>query len=114
MPAIGNRTVNLFRVDSDATTYIGDTHTVSHTDKVDLRRTLPANGNQPMRTNARFERGFAVQGSSSGVEAPVVVSVAVTVPPGTVAADVETFIGDTLTQAIDTIKSLAVTGDIHL
>lgn len=114
MPAIGNRNVNLFRVDSDATTYIGDKHTVSHVDKVDLRRTLPVNGNQPMRTNARFERGFTVSGNSTGVEAPVVVSVAVTVPPGVAAADVETYIGDTLTQAIGTIKSLAVTGDIHL
>lgn len=114
MPAIGNRNVNLFRVDSDATTYIGDTHTVSHVDKVDLRRTLPANGNQPMRTNARFERGFPVSTGPTGVEAPVVVSIAITVPPGTVAANVEAFIGDTLMQAISTIKSLAVTGDIHL
>lgn len=114
MPSIGNRNVNLFRVDSDATTYIGDNHTVSHVDKVDLRRTLPTNGNQPMRTNARFERGFPVAGNTTGVELPVVVSVAVTVPPGTVAADVDAFIGDTLTQAVSTIKLLAVTGDIHL
>lgn len=114
MPAIGNRNVNLFRVDSDATTYIGDNHTVSHVDKVDLRRTLPSNGNQPLRTNARFERGHAIAGNTTGAEAPVVVSVAVTVPAGVVAADAAAFIGDTLTQAVETVKTLAVTGDIHL
>lgn len=116
MLTIGNRAVNLYTVDKDATTYVGPTHTNSHSDKVDLRRTLPKQPVTPLRTNVRFERGFPVPavGSYPAGERNVLISIAVTVPPGVVTGDVETFITDSLTQAAALAGNLGITGDIHL
>lgn len=115
MPSIGNRTVNLHTVDRDETVYAGATHTVSHVDTVALRRTLPPNSSKPLRTNMRFERGFApVAGSTDLTEKPVTVSVAITAPSGVDLAAVTAYVADTLTQASASAGSLAVTGDIHL
>ncbi|DAD52458.1 TPA_asm: coat protein [ssRNA phage SRR5466727_5] len=110
MSTIGNRTVNLHTVDRDETIYMGALNTLSHKDLVALRRTLSTKPENPLRTNIRFERGFAV----GDTEKSVTVSLAFTVPPGAVAADVTTFVNDTLTQAASIAGSLAVTGDIHL
>lgn len=114
MPTIGTRTVNLFTVDKDSTTYAGPTHTVSHTDLVDLRRQLPATSDKPLRTNMRFERGFPVTIGGVTVEKPITISIAVTVPPGPVPDDVKSFATDTLTQAAAVMAELAISGDIHL
>lgn len=114
MPAIGDRTVNLFTVDRDETVYTGPTHSVSHTDTVALRRTLPASPEKALRTNMRFERGVSVPGASPAMEKPVTVSIAVTVAPGVDEATAKTFIKDTLVQASDVADDLAISGDIHL
>lgn len=115
MPSIGTLTVNLHTVDRDETVYAGATHTVSHVDTVALRRTLPPNPAKPLRTNMRFERGFApVAGSADLTEKPVTVSIAITVPSGVVLADVSDYVEEVLTQAAVSASSLAVTGDIHL
>lgn len=113
MPAIGDRTVNLFTVDRDETVYTGATHTVSHVDTVALRRTLAASAEKPLRTNMRFERGVSVP-AEAGVERSVTVSIAVTVSPGVDVAVAKAYVKDTMLQAADTVDDLAVTGDIHL
>lgn len=116
MPTIGDRTVNLFTVKPDETVYVGPTHTVSHKDKVTLRRTLADNKSKTQRTNMLFERGFAipdVAGVSQG-ESPVTVSIAVTLAPGVTPAEAKAYIKDTLVQAQDTMSGLAISGDIHI
>lgn len=115
MPSIGNRTVNLHTVDRDETVYAGATNSVSHMDTVALRRTLPPNPSKPLRTNMRFERGFApVAGSADLTEKPVTVSIAMTVPSGVTLADVVTYVTDTLVQAASAAGTLSTSGDIHL
>lgn len=113
MPTIGTRSVDLHTVDRDETIYKEASHTVSHTSLVALRRTLPTKATNPTRTNVRFERGFPVTGEEGGEE-PVVVSIAVTVPPGVTTADVTTYVNAALTDAAAVAGSIAVTGDIHL
>lgn len=110
---VGTIPVNLHTVDRDETVYALGGNTVSHTDMVALRRTLPVNkGNNTMRTQIRFERGFVADASL--VEKPVTVSIAVTVPPGVVPADVKTYVSMALTEAATLAGEVAVTGDIHL
>lgn len=112
MPTIGDKTVNLYTVDRDETVYAGTGNTVSHVDTVTLRRTLPATPAKPLRTNMRYEQSFAV--GEDKPEEPVTVSIAVTVPPGVVPADVKTYISTSLTQAAAAAAELAISGDIHL
>lgn len=112
MPTIGSKTVSLFTVDRDETVYTGAGNTVSHVDTVTLRRTLPATPTKPLRTNMRYEQSFAV--GEGKPEEPVTVSIAVTVPPGVVPADVKTYISSSLTQAANAAADLAISGDIHL
>lgn len=114
MPSIGNRTVSLHTVDRDETKYIGPSHTISHKDEYALRRTLPTTATGITRTQLRAERSFPVPGVVDGLEKPVTVSIAVSVPPGVVPADVETYVADTLTQAATTVGDFAISGDIHL
>lgn len=113
MSTIGNRNVNLFTVDRDETVYVGPTHSVSHVDTATLRRTLPSGAAKPLRTNVRFERGFAAT-EPGKPEQPVTVSIAVTVPPGVADADVKTYISDSLIQAATLTGDMALSGDIHL
>lgn len=111
---IGSLNLGLHTVDRDETVYSRSGHTISHTDVVALRRTPAKTSTQPLRTNVRFERGFAVSSEAGTPEKPVTVSIAVTVPPGVTTADVTTYVTEALTQAAATAGSLAVTGDIHL
>lgn len=113
MPSIGNREVNLHTVDRDETVYAGSTNTVSHVDQVALRRTLPPSAGKPLRTNVRFERGFAAT-ETEGLEKPVTVSIAVTLPPGIDTATAKAYVSDSLTQAATLAGELAISGDIHL
>lgn len=111
---IGTIGVNLHTVDRDEVVYSRTGHTVSHTDLVSLRRTEPGSGvkKKPLRTNVRFSRGFP-----AGTDLPeqeVVVSIAVTVPPGVVTDDVEAFVVEALTQSATTVAEVGVSGDIHL
>lgn len=112
MPTIGTVSVNLHTVDRDETVYARTGNTVSHTDKVALRRTLPTQKSATMRTQVRFERGFPVDATS--VEKPVTVSIAVTVAPGVDTATVKAYIVEALTEAAVASSELAVSGDIHL
>lgn len=112
MPNIGNRNVNLDTVDRDETIYVGPDHTVSHEDSVALRRTRPTTAGKPLRTNVRFERGFAA--GTEGDERSVTVSIAVTLSPGINAADAKAYVSDSLIQAAAVAGDLAVSGDIHL
>lgn len=116
MSTIGDRPVNLFTVKPDETTYIGAAHTVSHTDKVVLRRTLPEKKDARMRTNMLFERGFAVPevGGAAQAESPVTVSIAVSLKPGVTPAEAKAYVSDTLLQAQASMAELAITGDIHI
>lgn len=116
MASIGNRTLNLFTVSPDAVRYAGPTNTISHKDVVDVRRELPSKAADPLRSNLRFERGFAVP-TAEGVpsqERSVTVSVAVIVPPGVDTNAVKAFVNDTLVQAATVAGSIAVSGDVHL
>ena len=113
MPSIGNREVNLHTVDRDETVYAGSTNTVSHVDQVSLRRTLPPTAIKPLRTNVRFERGFA-DAATVGLEKPVTVSIAVTLPPGVDTAAAKAYVSDSLMQAAALTGEMAVSGDIHL
>lgn len=112
MPLIGTIAVNLHTVDRDETVYAAPTNTVSHSDTVALRRTLPKNSESPLRTNMRFERGFPV--GSTGLEKPVTVSVAVTTAAGVNTTDVATYVNLCLTQGAASMGALAISGDIHL
>jgi len=114
MPNIGSISVGLHTVDRDEVVYGRSTNTVSHTDVVALRRTPPKNPAQPLRTNVRFERGFAISSEAGTPEKPVTVSIAVTVPPGVATADVQTYVAEACTQAAVAVSELCVTGDIHL
>lgn len=114
MSAIGNITVGLHTVDRDEVVYGRAANTVSHTDVVALRRTPPKSSAQPLRTNMRFERGFAISSEVGSPEKPVTVSIAVTVPPGVATADVKTYVAEACTQAAATVSELSITGDIHL
>lgn len=113
MPQIGNRVVNLHTVDRDETVYTGSTNTVSHVDQVALRRTLPSAAGKPLRTNVRFERGFA-DPATEGLEKQVTVSIAVTLPPGIDTAAAKAYVSDSLTQAATLAGELSISGDIHL
>lgn len=117
MAVIGNLSCNLYTVASDSTAYTRPTHSVSHTDMIELRRTLPSGTKKPLRTVARFERGFEVTNpgvdNTSG-ELPVVISIAVTVPPGVNPALVKTYITEALTESAQASADLALSGDIHL
>lgn len=113
MPQIGNREVNLHTVDRDETVYAGSTNTVSHVDQVALRRTLPPAAGKPLRTNVRFERGFA-DSATVGLEKQVTVSIAVTLPPGIDAAAAKAYVSDSLVQAATLTGELSIRGDIHL
>lgn len=114
MSAIGTITLGLHTVDRDEVIYGRSTNTVSHTDVVALRRTVPTKPVNPLRTNARFERGFPVVGATDGGEKPVTISIAATVPPGVDPAAVKTYIQEALTQSAVAMGDIAVTGDIHL
>lgn len=111
---IGTITVNLFSTDKDETSYITERHTLSHTDNVTLKRTLPRNSNGALRTNLRFERGFPVTVNSVPVEKSVTVSIAVTAPVGVDATSVHDYIEECLLQGASTAGKLGTTGDIHL
>lgn len=112
MPTIGTIGVNLHTVDRDETVYARSANTVSHTDNVALRRTLPSKKSGTLRTQVRFERGFSVDGTS--VEKPVTVSIAVTVAPGVDTTSVKAYITEALIEAAIVSSELAVSGDIHL
>lgn len=114
MPTIGKLVVNLHVVDRDETVYVTDANTVSHVDKVALRRTEAKTPAQPLRTQVRFERGFPAPSASGTVEKSVTVSIAVSVPPGITPNDVKTYVKTSLLEAADLSGQLAVTGDIHL
>lgn len=115
MSSIGTITLNLQTVDRDETVYKTAAHNVSHTDLVALRRTLPRSGTAtPLRTQIRFERGFPLSGAGAVGELPATISIAVTAPPGVVAADVEAWVTSSLTQSAAKAGSVAITGDIHL
>ena len=111
---IGTITVNLFSTDKDETVYVTELHTLSHTDNVTLKRTLPRNSSGALRTNLRFERGFPVVVNAVPVEKPVTVSIAVTAPVGVDATAVHDFIAERLLQGSSTAAKLGTTGDIHL
>lgn len=111
---IGTITVNLFSTDKDETVYITGEHTLSHTDNVTLKRTLPRNSTGALRTNLRFERGFPVTVNAVPVEKPVTVSIAVTAPVGVDATSVHNYIAECLLQGASTAGQLGTTGDIHL
>lgn len=116
MASIGNRTLTLFTVSPDSVRYAGPTNTVSHKDVVDVRRELPSKAADPLRSNLRFERGFAIptaEGAPSQ-ERPITVSVAVVVPPGVDTNAAKEFVQDTLIQAATVAGSIAITGDVHL
>lgn len=113
MPQIGNRAVNLHTVDRDETVYTGSTNTVSHVDQVALRRTLPPAAGKPLRTNVRFERGFA-DSAKEGSEKQVTVSIAVTLPPGVDTVAAKAYVSDSLVQAATLSGELSISGDIHL
>lgn len=113
MPSIGNRTLNLHTVKTDETIYSGPTHSVSHADTATLRRTLPTKRLPAMKTNIRFERGVESI-VTEGAEESVVVSIAVTVPPGIDNVAAKAYVADSLTQASTLASEMALTGDIHL
>lgn len=116
MASIGNRTVTLFTVSPDSVRYAGATNTVSHKDVVDVRRELPSKAADPLRSNLRFERGFAVPTAEGAPlqERSITVSVAVIVPPGVDTNAAKAFVNDTLIQAATVAGSIAITGDVHL
>lgn len=116
MSSIGNRTVSVYTMRPDAVTYAGPTNSVSHVDVIDAKRTLPTRSSDPLRSNLRFERGFPVATAEGAPaqEAPVVVSIAVSVAKGTTPANVKAFVNDSLIQAATVVGDLAITGDIHL
>lgn len=111
---IGTITAGLHTVDRDEVIYGRGTNTISHTDTVALRRTPPKSTAQPLRTNVRFERGFAVSSEPGAPEKPVTVSIAVTVPPGVDTTAVKAYVAEACTQAAATAGEVGVTGDIHL
>lgn len=111
---IGTITVNLFSTDKDENVYITGQHTLSHTDNVTLKRTLPRNSTGALRTNLRFERGFPVTVNATSVEKPVTVSIAVTAPVGVNATSVHDYVMECLLQGASTAAGLGTTGDIHL
>lgn len=113
MPAIGDRTVNLFTVDRDETAYTGATHSTSHRDTVTIRRTLPSSSEKPTGTSMTFQRGFAstVEGKP---EPFVTVKLSMTVPSGMSSTDAKAYVKDTLLQAADQAGELSISGDIHL
>lgn len=113
MPTIGSREVNLHTTDRDETVYAYAGNSVSHTNVVALRRTMPAKPGQPLRTNVRFEQGFQVD-AATGLEKPVTVSIAMTVPPGADVAAVKAAVKLAIEDAAVAAADLAVTGDIHL
>ena len=114
MPTIGTIAVNLHVVDRDETVYVTGANSVSHVDKIALRRTEAKTPTQPLRTQTRFERGFPVTTASGTVEKPVTVSIAVAVPPGIAPADVKTYVKSSLLEAAELSGQLSITGDIHL
>lgn len=115
MPKVGNLDVNLHTVGRDETIYARDNHTVSHTDLVAVRRTMPSSTSSPLRTNVRFERGFVVPGSGVGNgEKSVTVSIAATVPPGVDVALVREYVQEACTEAAALAANISTTGDIHL
>lgn len=114
MPFIGTIVANLHVVDRDETVYVTAENSVSHVDKIALRRTEAKTPAQPLRTQTRFERGFPVNTASGTVEKSVTVSIAVTVPPGITPTDVKNYVKTSLLEAADLSGQLAVTGDIHL
>lgn len=111
MPTIGTKALSLHTVDRDETVYAGAANTVSHKDIVSLRRTMPASGTKPLRTNVRFESGFAVP---TGGESSVTVSIAVTVPPGVDTVAARAYVIASLTDSATVAADLAISGDIHL
>lgn len=113
-PLIGTLAVNLHVVDRDETVYVTPENSVSHVDKIALRRTEAKTPTQPLRTQVRFERGFPVAATSGTAEKPVTVSIAVAVPPGIAPADVKTYVTASLREAAELAGQLSVTGDIHL
>jgi hypothetical protein len=115
MPSIGNIDVSLHTVGRDETVYARAGNTVSHTDVVALRRTVPSAPTQPLRTNVRFERGFATPATvSTGLEKPITVSIAITVPPGVAVADARTYVTEACIEAAVLAANIGTTGDIHL
>lgn len=114
MPKVGTIDVNLHTISKDETLYTRAGHSISHTDQVALRRTLPSNANQPMRANVRFERGFAVPGTAGAGEKSVTVSIAVTTPPGVDIALVRQYVQEACTESAVLAGTIGTTGDIHL
>lgn len=112
---IGTKSVSTYRQTADEVVYAGSLNSVSITDTVSLRRTLPEKKGSDagtLRGNMNFARSFAV-GDGQKL---VVVNVTAHVPVGVDATTVRTwmtnevFPGATSTVALD----LATKGDIHL
>jgi hypothetical protein len=114
MPSIGTITANLHTVDRDEVVYGRSGNSVSHADVIALRRTMPVTASKPLRTNIRFERGFAPTNVAETGEKPVTVSIACTVPPGIDDTATKAYIAEALTQAATAASELALSGDIHL
>lgn len=115
MSAIGTIALNLHTVDRDEVVYGRPLNTVSHVDQVALKRTVGSSASSPLRTNMRFERGFApLSTTDTGGEKRVTLSLAATVTPGVDTSEVKAYMAEALTQAATAMGDLAITGDIHL
>lgn len=111
---IGTISVNRYSVQKDEVSYARAAHSVSHTDLVTVRRTLGSAKNPALRSQVRFDRGFAPTNVNDTVEKIVTVSIAVTTHGGIDEAAAKAYVKEALTQSADTVAAVAWTGDVHL
>ena len=111
---LGTIVLNRYAVQKDDVTYARAGHSVTHIDTVAARRTLGTTKQPAQRTSLRFDRGFVPSNPNDTVEKPVTLTIAATVPPGLVEADVKAYITEALTQSASAMASMAWTGDVYL
>lgn len=105
------KTFNMYATSSNEVVYATDSHTVSHTDTLAVRRTLPkvrkvgaSVTTTPLRVNHLFVESIG--------EYDCIVSITTTVPVGVDTDAAKAFVSTSLADFASTVADRSVTGDI--
>lgn len=117
MPSIGTIPVTTYRGETDSMEYALADNSVSNTDLLAFRRTLPAakpGALDPgvLRTNVRGQRTVTV----GELKKMMTANVSFVVPVGTAAADIDEYITDVLIPTVQSaaFAALVKSGDIYV
>jgi len=94
---VNAKTFGADRIGPDSVTYFGPAHTMSSKDDILLARVLPKPTtlfSGVARTTAKLTRTLTLDGTALTPTAPAIVEISVSVPVGSVAADIDSLLND--------------------